>query len=405
MPSFSSAGFSSAGFSAADINATVSRVTGESLGGWIEGLVLRYTAEATSAPIIWAGDVTRVTAEVLGENIPYTLKVNREIAEVLHANLFELPDTGLQTTRMVAEVLGLAASTAGKKASVSRLVAEALTSVQTLSKGLQMPSVTVDAVSIFAVVTLNEADGPGFLGMTAANGDGFKLTWAGGTSLVTKTWTQGGVSTSSNFAYLGGPVIVDFQAPASGTPVVLTSLSTEKPEGNQASGQIHELLVFNQNVTTTKRTQYRDYLECKWLTPGCTDLKTPCDFTPVEPGEHFYTYGAVDVLGVYVGYLNGIGAGTPGTNYGTVTPDDGFTYAAVTAPGSGVSLFAIGLDTAEPLTNAHVEVQGGGTYDLPVVVQPGVDLGVTEWPFIAVAQAAYVIPEIVVGATFTVDYT
>lgn len=403
MAGFSSSGFSSAGFSALDITSNLDRHVAEMLGGFVDTTVSRYLLDALTMPELFHANLDRYAAEVLMDPPPpLYATTDRFVMEVLLSVPFVAPAPETTSYRITAEVLGLAAAYTGKHAELARAVAEVLMDARSLHRGLYLPGIPLSGVSVIALVSLPLDDGPGYMGLLAENGDGFEWKWPGDGSAYTLTWRQGGVEDVTTLSGAAGTLLTSYTSPGNGTPVALTSLGLVRPDGIAVTGEMKELMVLDREIDSTLMAQYKAYITCHWQ-PGCTSRPTPCSEGP-PVGVHHYVYTAADALGVYVGYLDGIGAGTPGTNYGTATPDDGYTYAAVTAPGFNQALFALGLDIEEGLTNAHITCEGGAEYDIPLTVAPGSTFGVP-WAFIAIGQAAFPIPEITVGSTFTVDYT
>jgi hypothetical protein len=402
---FSSAGFSSAGFSASDITSNLDRYIAEMLGGYVDTTVSRYLLDALTVPELFHANLDRYAAEVLMDAPPpLYATTDRFVMEVLLSVPFVAPAPETTSYRITAEVLGLAAAYTGKHAELARAVAEVLMDARSLHRGLYLPAIPLSGVSVVALVTLPLDTGPGYMGLLAENGDGFEWKWPGDGSAYTLTWRQGGVEDVVTLSGFAGAVLTSYTSPGNGTPVALTSLGLVRPDGITVTGEINELMVLDHEIDTTLMAQYKAYINCHW-TPGCTSRPTPCTEAPPAGNHHYvYTANATTILGVYDGYLYGPVGGNPeGSNFGSAVPDDGYTYAAVNAAGFGQSLFALGLDTEEGLTNAHVTVAGGAEYDVPLTVLPGSSFGVP-WAFLAYGPGVP-IPEIVAGSTFTVDYT
>lgn len=403
MAGFSSAGFSSSGFSASDATTNLDRHVAEMVGGFVDAQLGRALVDVLMAPELFHANLDRYATEVLMDPPPpLYAPLDRYVIEVLAVVPFVAPAPETTNYRITAEVLGLAASYIGKHAELSRAVAEVLMDARSLHRGLYLPAVAVNGVTLVARFTADWASGPGYLGLLAENGDGFELTWPGDGTNYTLTWVQGGVADAVPGTIGGTDLTVAYTSAGNGTPVALTSLGLIRPEGIAVTGELRELMLLDHEVDSVLLAQYKAYMNCHW-TPGCTSRPTPCTEAP-PVGDHHYVYTAhpSTILGVYNGYLYGPAAGSP-TNFGSVVPDDGYTYAAVSIPGGGQCLFALGLDTEEGLTNAHITTTGG-EYDVPLAVSPGSTFGVP-WAFIAVGQALFEIPEIVPGATYTVDYT
>ena len=397
---FSSAGFSSAGFSASDITTDLDRYIAEMLGGFVDVTVSRALVDVLTEPELFHANLDRYTAEVLGDPPPpLYATLDRYTAEVLLTIPFTAPAPEATSYRITAEVLALAAQYTGKHAEMARAVAEVIMDARSLHRGLYLPSIPLSGVSVVARVTLPLDQGPGYMGLLAENGDGFEWTWPGDGSAYTLTWRQGGIEDSVSASAAGNSFVMGYTSAGNGTPVNLTSLGLVRPDGIAVTGEVNELLVLDRQIDSTLMAQYKAYITCHW-TPGCTSRPTPCTEAP-PAGDHHYVYGAVDILGFYTGYLYGPAGGSP-TNFGTSTPDDNKTYAAVTVPGSGQCLFALMLDEEEGLTQARV-VAGGNEYIVPGTVAPGSAFGVPS-PFIFIGQGLFEIPEIVDGATYTVDY-
>lgn len=314
MAGFSTGGFSSSGFSAGAasvITTALTRYTAEALGlvpsapTQIRRAVTETVSLLASAPT----RVTRVTAEVVHILPPpstLTSKVDRIVAETLslvgletrvdrvvaetlyvmpppdHTSTttrfvietlqemgYALPVTNAAIDRAIVEVLGYATEHLGRYVTLTRAVAEVLSTLTKRAKGLMLPSVEVNAVHIAYSVDL-ELTKAGYWGLTAENGDGYSLSWASASpSTITETWTMAGISASTTFTAPTGRLVRQFEAATGAQAVLLTDLASIHPDGRPGSAVLQELMVWNRALTGPESTRIAAYLTCKWVTVAC----------------------------------------------------------------------------------------------------------------------------------------
>lgn len=394
MTGFYSGGFYPGGFYAAalpDIPSAVSRAVAEFLGTFLEARVSRSTAEVLSAPELWKAEVSRIAVEQMGEVIPNAGHLVRSVVEVLGDTAYSVPIPQSTIQRAAVELLGTMAGTLGKDTTVARAVAEVLGSVFEQHRGMVLPAIPATMATLLLAVTVDTTTA-GSWALSDAEGDGFYLHWGAGETEAIVGYRFNGTVSEVNTS-ITTPMLLRIEAPAN--PVQLTRLGMVRTEANSA--KVHELLLFDRHLTSTLAAQYTAYLSRKWVS-GLADPGTPCTELP-PAGDHMYTV-IPGTFSPYVGYLDPLNTG--GTTIGSYTPLDGNLFAAASASSAGASLFALLLDTAEPLTQARV-IAGGNEYIVPGSVTAGSDFGLPN-PFILICQAGFAIPEIADGIPFTVSF-
>lgn len=255
-------------FVSTDITTEVSRAVVEALTSFAENQLTRAAGEAIHEAN--ATRLSRALLEIVGEPALLLATVSRVTAEVIGSPAFGLPQVEVDLDRVVAEVLGYAASTLGKDTEVTRAAIEAITTTVLAHRGLGLPSVAVNAVHIALSIDL-ELTQPGYFGLTAPNGDGYSLSWATASpATITETWRNGGTATTSTFAAPAGRLVRQFEAIAGAGPVLLTDLASLRPDDRPGSGVLQELMVWDRALTAPEATRIGAYLTCKWVTVGCT---------------------------------------------------------------------------------------------------------------------------------------
>lgn len=268
MSGFSHAGFSSAGFSAADITTGLQRVIAEAVGTYLEARLDRVSVEAIEAAN--ATVLTRIAAEVLQEFPATLVPLTRVVAEVIQQDAFVPPNISSEVQRVVAEVIGYAAEYVGKHVPLTRAVLEVITSTVLRHRGLGLPDVAVDAVTIAYSIDL-ELTQPGFWGLQGANGDGYSLTWASASpATITETWRNGATVVTNTFAAPSGRLVRRFTSPAASAGVQFIDLASLRPDDRAGSGVLQELMVWDRQLSGPEATRIDAYLTCKWVTVACS---------------------------------------------------------------------------------------------------------------------------------------
>jgi hypothetical protein len=254
-------------FVGSDITSALSRAVVEALTSFADNHVSRVAAEAIHESN--AVRLSRALLEIVGEPTLLLATVNRVTAEVIGTVAFGLPSVSANLDRVVAEVLGYAAETVGKDATVTRAAIEVIASQVLAHRGLNLPAIQVNAVHIAYSIDL-ELTQPGFWGLQAANGDGYSLTWATASpATITETWRNAGIVTTSTFAAPAGRLVRQFEAVAGAGPVSLTDLASLRPDDRPGSGVLQEVMVWDRALTAPEATRIGDYLTCKWVTVAC----------------------------------------------------------------------------------------------------------------------------------------
>lgn len=383
MAGFSSAGFSSAGFSALDITTNLDRHVAEMVGGFVDAQLGRALVDVLMAPELFHANLDRYSTEVLMDPPPpLYATADRYVIEVLAVVPFVAPAPESTNYRITAEVLGLAAAYIGKHAELSRAVAEVLMDARSLHRGLYLPAVAVNGVTLVARFTADWAAGPGYLGLLAEDGDGFELTWPGDGTNYTLTWVQGGVADAVPGTITGDDLTVAYTSAGNGTPVALTSLGLIRPEGITVTGELRELMLLDHEVDPVLLAQYRSYMNCHW-TPGCTSRPTPCTEAP-PPGVYHWDIVMGSYFATYWGFVR---PPFVDPQVGTCTPDDG-NLLAIIGLDENIVQCIVALPAEEELTELTVTI-AGNDYSFPGSVTEGSAYG---HPFVFIAQAISGVP-------------
>lgn len=270
MAAFSPA-FSPTGFYAGvplDITTGLSRVVAEAVGSFLETQLTRVAGESIEVANVTT--LNRIAAEVLQE-FPLTLvPLTRAVAEVIQQDAFAPPVITSEVQRVVAEVLGYAAEFVGKNVVLTRQVLEVIASSVLRHRGLGLPDVAVDAVTIAYSIDL-ELTQSGFWGLQGASGDGYSLTWASASpSTITETWRNGATVVTNTFAAPSGRLVRRFTAPAATAGVQFIDLASLRPDDRAGSGVLQELMVWDRQLSGPEATRIDAYLTCKWVTVACS---------------------------------------------------------------------------------------------------------------------------------------
>lgn len=273
MPAFDAGAFSAAfDAEAPDITTAVHRAVLEVLADLGAATVHRVTAEAVA--VANGVRVLRGATEVIKEHIPSLMGVHRTVVEVLRPDTFELPDTKPRVRRVAAEVLAWAVPN-GLRPKVVRSTAEVVASAATRTRGLELPSIAVDDLSVYMALT-PDTSSAGSLGLLTALGEGFSVQWEANASELVLRWKQGPNNITWTQPLLSGPNIIHYAAPTPG--LVLAELGLTRPEGYEQGGTLHEVLVLD-NPTPGDELRVQRYLEGRWQGSGATD---PCEL--IGPG-------------------------------------------------------------------------------------------------------------------------
>lgn len=270
MPAFDAGAFSAAfDAEAPDSTTAVHRAVLEVLADLGAATVHRSTAEVVA--VANGVRAQRAAAEVIKEHIPSIMGVHRTVVEVLRPDTFELPDTKPRVRRVASEVLAWAVPN-GMRPKVVRSTAEVVASAATRTRGLELPSIAVDDLSVYMALT-PDTSSAGSLGLLTALGEGFSVQWEADATDLTLRWKQGPNDLTWTQPLLSGPNIVSYSAPTPG--LVLAELGLTRPVGYEQGGTVHELMVLD-GADADELHRTAAYLKCRWVDEGC-NWTTPCN--------------------------------------------------------------------------------------------------------------------------------
>lgn len=219
----------------------------------------------------------RLTAEALTVYDGLDLRTRRVVAEAIGTLGLDALALGLEANRSTLEVIGLAAAATTALSTVSRTTAEALAPATAVHPGLEVSPVGVDVGTIALAFDLTGSQGPGYWAIQGQNEDGFSITWDLSLSdTLYLRWKAGNTVLDSTVEYSGGPMHTLLTLPQGSSTPYLSNLGSIRPDTNPGSLSLLELMLWNRPLSAPEQTIINDYLDCRWVLPGCNVGNLTC---------------------------------------------------------------------------------------------------------------------------------